>query len=75
MVEVICACCKKNVDHESCYRMYVGMGSNDFICKECQKKPFIEVMENSLWSESYIGEPPKTLDQLQSEKELKIKVE
>jgi len=69
MVSIQCASCKKNVDYRECYDLYVGMGSHVFICKECQKLPFITVMENILWAESYIGTPPKTLTQLQSEKE------
>jgi len=71
MADVKCACCKKTVDHDSCYRLYVGMGSYDFICEECQAKPFIVVMEESWDSESYVGEPPKTLDQLRAEREVR----
>lgn len=63
-VLVICASCKNRVDYRTCYRMYVGMGSHQYICKTCQGKPFIEVMKSSLWAECYVGEPPKTLEEL-----------
>lgn len=72
MASIQCASCKKTVDYHECYEHYVGMGGYDFICKECQKLPFITVMENSLWAESYIGSPPKTLDQLLAEKEAEV---
>ena len=65
---VQCARCNKPVDPSDCYELYVGMGANNFICKECQKLPFITVMKNSIDAESYIGSPPKTLDQLLAEK-------
>ncbi len=68
IITVQCASCKETVDYCECYKMYVGMGSYQFICKGCQKQPFITVMENSLWAESYVGFPPKTLDQLLAEK-------
>jgi len=47
------------------------MDGYKFICKECQKLPFITVIENSADTEPYSGFPPnsKTLDQLLSEKE------
>jgi len=68
MVLVLCASCKKLVHPHGCYEHYVGMGGYNFICKECQKLPFITVMENSAEAEPYIGFPPKTLDQLRAEK-------
>lgn len=68
MVSIQCASCKKTVDHCECYDLYVGMGGHDYICKECQKLPFIVVMENSIDTDPYIGFPPKTLDQLLAEK-------
>ncbi|MBA7675657.1 hypothetical protein ES703_83893 [subsurface metagenome] len=71
MVSVQCASCKKTVDYSECYHLYVGMGGYNFICKECQKLPFITVMENSAEAEPYIGFPPKTLNQLLAEKEAK----
>jgi hypothetical protein len=68
---VQCASCKKLVDHGDCYSLYVGMGGNNFICKECQKLPFITVMENIAGAEPYIGFPPKPLSQLLTKKEAK----
>jgi len=68
-VMIQCASCNKPVDHRECYELYVGMGGTDYICKKCQKLPFITVMKNTLEAEPYIGFPPKTLDQLLAEKE------
>jgi len=67
---VRCASCKKTVDYHECYLHYVGMEGYKFICKECQKLPFITVMENIAEEEPYSGFPPnsKTLSQLLAEK-------
>ena len=65
---VQCASCRKQVDPNDCYPLYVGMGGTNYICKECQKLPFITVMENTEESDSYIGSPPKTLSELLDKK-------
>ena len=45
------------------YELYVGCGNYQYVCKECQKKPFKEVMAK-LGDEVYPAGGHKTLEEL-----------
>ena len=71
MPKIECSCCGKLVEEnqfgkeDRYYELYVGMGSYQYVCKECQKKPFKEVMEN-LNDTVYPAGESETLEELRN---------
>ena len=53
----LCACCGKKTNGKEAIYRYLGMGSSQYICLECQKLPYAEVIKkaNEEHAPTYIG--------------------
>ena len=44
MTKIECSSCRKSVETNQCYELYVGLGNCQVVCINCQQKPFKDVM-------------------------------